>query len=93
VTIIQLERSEIIIDSLRTAYKDCLNTSLYYNAQNQNLQNQKSELEKLVKNITSQNNINSDGLGQCEFKLKRWKNVAKVSIGIAAIFGTVAVLR
>jgi hypothetical protein len=93
ITILQLQESEVVIDSLRASLNISNNTIKYQAGQLGNYKRQTEKLNAMNKNLQEQNktlSTNADGI--TKFYL-RWRTIGRISIGVAALFGIIAITR
>ncbi len=93
VTILQLQESEVVIDSLRASLDLAGNTIKYQVGQIGNLKKQTDNLNAMNKNLRDQNKLlSSDADSLTKFYI-RWRNVGRISIGVAAALAIIVLAK
>ncbi len=93
VTILQLQESEVVIDSLRASLDLAGGTIKYQAGQIGNLKNQTDKLNAMNKNLQDQNKLlRTDADSLTKFYI-RWRNIGRISIGVAAALAIIALAK
>lgn len=91
--LMELEKSEVIIDSLRLAYEQSSESAKYYAKRTANLERQKKEQQKIISNLKGQIDMSSGSLNETQYQLKKWKLIGKAAIVAAGFFGIVSAVK
>ena len=92
-TILELQKSEAVIDSLRASI-EMYNKNIRYQAgQIVNYKKQVEKVNLMNKNLQGQLKILSDDADSMTKYYLRWRLIGRVSIGVAAFFAIVAIAK
>lgn len=84
---------DVVIDSLRLAYRESKDAARYYAKRSANLEKQKMEQQKIISNLKGQIDMSSGSLNETQYQLKKWKLIGKAAIVAAGFFGIVSAVK